>query len=446
MKSKLGEIAHIIMGQSPKGEYVNDNGNGIPLLNGPTEFTNWHPIPVQFTTNGVKFSEKFDILFCVRGSTTGRMNIADQKYVIGRGLAAIRGKNGYPTLYVKSIIEQYLPSILVSATGSTFPNVSRDLLINLEIDILKPNEAEKVSETFRFLQEKININTTINQTLETIAQTLFKSWFVDFDPVKAKIAAKEEGEDPQLAAMMAISGKTADEIQQMPADKRKELADTADLFPDEMMESELGWIPKGWKVSEIGDYVQIKHGYAFKGEHITAVESDNVLLTPGNFRIGGGFKNDKFKYYNINEYPSDYILNKGDVIITMTDLSKEGDTLGYPAFVPNIPGKKLLHNQRLGKIINEKIKKSFLFRVMCQGSYRNRILGSATGSTVKHTSPARICEISFIHPTDKLIDKYDEITTKLIDNQMNLDLLSNNLSSLRDSLLPKLLSGEIAIN
>ena len=84
---ELGEIAEVVMGQSPFGSSCNQNGEGQPLLNGPTEFGSQFPTPVQFTTDPKKISKKGDLLFCVRGSTTGRMNWADQDYVIGRGIS-----------------------------------------------------------------------------------------------------------------------------------------------------------------------------------------------------------------------------------------------------------------------------------------------------------------------------------------------------------------------
>src|SRR5437764_11087165 len=90
---RLAEIATITMGQSPQGETCNFSGEGLALLNGPTEFGPYHPIPAQFTTDARKLARADDLLFCVRGSTTGRMNWADQDYAIGRGIAAIRHKS-----------------------------------------------------------------------------------------------------------------------------------------------------------------------------------------------------------------------------------------------------------------------------------------------------------------------------------------------------------------
>ncbi len=79
----LGDVADVIMGQSPKGDTYNHDGEGVPLLNGPTEFGPKHPEPVLYTTAPTRFAEPGDILFCVRGSTTGRMNWADRRYAIG---------------------------------------------------------------------------------------------------------------------------------------------------------------------------------------------------------------------------------------------------------------------------------------------------------------------------------------------------------------------------
>lgn len=99
---------------------------------------------------------------------------------------------------------------------------------------------------------------------------------------------------------------------------------------------------------KLGDYIRIKHGFAFKGEYITAENNGVVLVTPGNFEIGGGFKEDKCKFFN-GDYPKEYVLSPYDLIVTMTDLSKQGDTLGYSALVPKT-NRVYLHNQRIGLV------------------------------------------------------------------------------------------------
>lgn len=149
------------------------------------------------------------------------------------------------------------------------------------------------------------------------------------------------------------------------------------------------------------DLISVKHGFAFKGESIHDDPRGDVLLTPGNFAIGGGFKRGKFKYYD-GPVPEEYVLRAGDLLVTMTDLSKEGDTLGYPAFVPApTSGRRYLHNQRLGRVLIKApsaLDKTFLHYLLCSREYRDEVLASATGTSIKHTSPERICRFCFRRP------------------------------------------------
>ena len=180
------------MGQSPPGETCNVVEQGLPLLNGPTEFGLHHPTPVQFTTNPKKRALPGDILFCVRGSTTGRMNWADQEYAIGRGIAAIR-HNGRPGLqpFVRAVVEYGLPDLLAQATGSTFPNVSAAQLADLWWPKLAERDQQAIACILGSLDDRIELNRRMNETLEEMARAIFKIWFVDFDPVRAKAAGQK---------------------------------------------------------------------------------------------------------------------------------------------------------------------------------------------------------------------------------------------------------------
>lgn len=153
-----------------------------------------------------------------------------------------------------------------------------------------------------------------------------------------------------------------------------------------------------WSRTKLGDLVSIKHGYAFKGEYFRDAPPGNVLLTPGNFAIGGGFQLGKLKYY-AGPAVKAYELSPGDLLVTMTDLSKAGDTLGYPAIVPD-DGRVYLHNQRLGKVEVRDARTShdFVYWLMRTRSYREEVLSGVTGSTVKHTSPRKIEAYEFELP------------------------------------------------
>jgi len=158
-------------------------------------------------------------------------------------------------------------------------------------------------------------------------------------------------------------------------------------------------IQNGWKWVKLGEVVKIKHGYAFPGKNITNQDTGKVLVTPGNFNIGGGFKSDKLKFYS-GDYPKEYELQGGEIIVVMTDLSKDADILGYSAKIPTDKKYKYLHNQRIGlvEIISSHIDKDFIYWLMRTTDYHFFIVGGASGTSVMHTSPDRINEYSFPLP------------------------------------------------
>ena len=143
----------------------------------------------------------------------------------------------------------------------------------------------------------------------------------------------------------------------------------------------------------LADLVEVRHRFAFDGKYFRDERATNVLLTPGNVAVGGGFQPGTPKYYD-GPVPEDFVLAEGDLFVTMTDLSKNGDTLGYPAWVPRAPaGRRYLHNQRLGRILlrpEAPLDPRYLYYVLCSREYRQEVLATATGSTVRHTSPSRI--------------------------------------------------------
>lgn len=152
---KVGEIALIIMGQSPPGDTYNTEGLGIPLINGPAEYGLVHPTPVQWTSKPTRLCETGDILFCVRGNTTGRMNWADQEYCIGRGIAAIRGKNGASdTPFLRYLLEYLRPDLysIAIAGGSTFPNINAIQLSSREAAIPSLPEQRAIARVLRAVQ------------------------------------------------------------------------------------------------------------------------------------------------------------------------------------------------------------------------------------------------------------------------------------------------------
>ncbi|EGS7958243.1 restriction endonuclease subunit S [Vibrio cholerae] len=175
-----------------------------------------------------------------------------------------------------------------------------------------------------------------------------------------------------------------------------------------------------WPLHSLSDFINVKHGFAFKGEFFKDERTADLLVTPGNFAIGGGFKSDKFKFYE-GPVPEDYVLSEGDLIVTMTDLSKQADTLGYSALVPKVADCRLLHNQRVGLVEfkNDELDKTYLYFLLRSKEYRHHVVSTATGSTVKHSSPTKILSFEFRKPPK---DIQIDIGKKLIALEEKIEL------------------------
>ena len=141
----LGDVCEIIMGQSPDGESYNTTGEGVPLINGPVEFSSesfGKTVRTKFTTQPTKFCKEGDLILCVRGSTTGRMNIAGFDACVGRGVAAIRAKQYQP--WINHFISSKRDEIHGKGTGATFPNVSGDSLASFELIVPPLAEQQRI--------------------------------------------------------------------------------------------------------------------------------------------------------------------------------------------------------------------------------------------------------------------------------------------------------------
>jgi len=175
--------------------------------------------------------------------------------------------------------------------------------------------------------------------------------------------------------------------------------------------------PTAWRRCRLGDLLRIKHGFAFKGEFFRK-EGDLVVLTPGNFREDGGLKLEGEQKYYKGEFPGEFLLKRGELLVVMTDLTQDAPILGSPAFIPE--DSRYLHNQRLGKVTDVKeaeLDRAFLFYLLNTRNVRSQIKGSASGATVKHTAPDRIYAVRVcIPPVDEqrkigaILSAYDHLS------------------------------------
>lgn len=328
-------------------------------------------------------------------------------------------------------------------TGTTVSNIRIPNIKALKIPLPSLNIQRGIVSNLLSVDKKISLNIATNQTLEQMSQTLFKSWFVDFDPVIDNVldAGNPIPEALQSRAELRQKVRNSADFKPLPADIRA-------LFPAEFEQTELGCLPATWIYSDLNKLIDIKHGFAFKGEYFSEKATNDIVLTPGNVRIGGGFRFDKFKYYK-GEIPKDYVFENDDIFVSMTDLSKECDSLGYAARIPLQKNVRFLHNQRLGRVIIGKHAssvKEFIYQVLISKNYRNTVLGSVTGTTVKHTSPSKILSHIIPHSINGEVErKFNSICSR-----HSLSISKNNennriLLQLRNILLPKLISGELSL-
>ncbi|MCD8557767.1 MAG: restriction endonuclease subunit S, partial [Shewanella xiamenensis] len=252
-------------------------------------------------------------------------------------------------------------------------------------------------------------------TLEEMAQAIFKSWFVDFDPVKAKM----NGEQPE--GMDAA---------------------TASLFPEKLVESELGLIPEGWEAGTVGCVTSAKGGYAFKSKQF--IEQGNPVIKIKNITATGTVTT--FDCQCIEDVVANtayrFKLADGDLLMAMT-----GATVGKSGIYVS-DGRDGYLNQRVARL-ESKVDKSqpcwFTYNLVNRDSIFEQIVGAAQGSAQPNISSNGIEQVKTVVPTFDLIQKYQQLVTPLYAKWISNFKENSHLSELRDTLLPKLLSGEIEL-
>ena len=212
-------------------------------------------------------------------------------------------------------------------------------------------------------------------------------------------------------------------------------------------QTELGLIPEDWEVKSLGDIFSIKHGYGFEGQFFSSENNQHIVITPGNFKLEGGFQKQKQPIYYTGTYPDEFKLKPNDLIIMMTDLSKNSDTLGNPAIVPD-DGNDYLHNQRIGliQIHNDSFVKDYIYLLLCTKEYHEAVVATAAGSTVKHTSPKRIYSINLIVSTSK--EEQSAIANVLSSMDKEIETLNIKLEkyrNLKTAMMQQLLTGKIRL-
>ncbi|MCS3956723.1 type I restriction enzyme S subunit [Salinibacter ruber] len=386
----LSDVAEVVRGTSPSGDTCNEKGKGIPLLNGPTEFGSHHPDPVQYTVEPKKFAQPGDLLFCVRGSTTGRMNWADQEYAIGRGLAAIRAEEDKDLQpYIRALVEYRLGVLLQEATGSTFPNVSLSQLRGLEIPKHNLPTQRRIADILGALDDKIELNRRMNETLEAMAQALYRHWFVDFGPFQDR-----------------------------------EFTDTEELGP----------IPKGWDTAPLDEVASFLNGTQWS-RYKPEDEEEETLQVIKIKELRNGFT-EKSDEVSKEDLLNKYIIEDGDIIFSWS---------GSLLLRIWSDGQGAL-NQHLFKVSSEQFPKWFYYEGVRHHIERFRHIAESKATTMGHIKRSHLSESHVAVPPEEVMEEIHEKMHPIMRLRISNLIESRKLSETRDYLLPKLISGEIEVD
>lgn len=305
-------------------------------------------------------------------------------------------------------------------TGSTVSNLRIPVLEALKIPCPALEQQQEIAMVLGTIDDRIALLRETNATLEVIAQALFKSWFVDFDPVHARARGEQPaGLAPEVAA----------------------------LFPDSFEESELGMVPRGWKVVSVGDVAEVVKGKSYSSKDL--VDShDTALVTLKSFERGGGFRLDGFKTYSGAYKPSQVVV-PGDLIIAYTDVTQAAELIGKPAIVVGVENHQtLVASLDVGIVrpVEDNVSRQFLYGLFRTEPFQSHTFAHTSGTTVLHLAKDGVGSFEFACPPVELVKAFTEIADSLAERrQTNIDQM-RTLATLRDTLLPRLISGQLRLS
>jgi type I restriction enzyme S subunit len=394
---RLGDIAEIIGGGTPSTKDAGNWDGDIPWLT-PKDLSSFEGIYVDrgsrsITEQGLKSSSAKmlpagAVLYTSR-APIGYVAIASNAISTNQGFKSLILKDGYVPEFVFYLLKASKPEIESHASGGTFAEISAKALS--EVVLLFPPKVQQdaIAKLLKSFDEKIASNVALCKILEDIAQTIFKSWFIDFDPVNAKMA----GERP--AGMDA---------------------ETALHFPDSKWESELGEIPKGWNVKSIGDISVIQGG---------------KMLSRDEFRVDGKFP----IFGGAGVMGSSNMSNAEGFIITVGRVGAYCGQFFYHS------GAAWVNNNASRIIPLQEISGEWVYLFLKSFDIESIKKGAAQ----PFVSNSDLANSKLIMPPITVIARFTEIVRPIFEQSQTLNYQAHLLSNVRDSLLPRLIAGELQI-
>ena len=291
-------------------------------------------------------------------------------------------------------------------TGSGQPLLNQTILSSIPVTIPKPAEQRTIAHVLGTLDDKIELNRRMNETLEEMARALFKSWFVDFDPVRAKM----EGRWCRGQSLPGLP------------------ADLYDLFPDRLAPSELGEIPEGWEVKGLDQIATFLNGLALQKFPPDGGQTLPVIKIK-QLRAGHTTGADLAS----NRVPAEYVVRDGDVLFSWSGSLELAIWAG---------GEGAL-NQHLFKVSSDAHTKWLYYFWTHRHLEAFRDIAADKATTMGHIQRHHLAEALTVTPPEPTLSAIDRAITPLMECALSHRLESRALAAQRDTLLPKLVSGEV---
>ena len=389
----LGEVAEIIMGQSPSGESYNQNKDGLPFYQGITEFGDKYVDIKTYTNQPTKIIEENSILFSVR-APVGKINFTKHKACIGRGNAGLKMKNGQQD-FLYFLLKKYEKAFLSNTTGTVFDSISGGQLRGFEILIPEDREEQRaIASVLSSLDDKIELLREENKTLEAIAQAIFKEWFVNFN------FPNKEGKPYK-----ASGGK--------------------------MIDSELGEIPEGWRVDSLSNIADFLNGLALQKFPPESLTEYLPVIKIRELSTGVSVQTDRASA----RLDKKYIVEDGDILFSWSG-SLVVDVWKY--------GKGAL-NQHLFKVTSKDYPKWFYYYWTKEHLASFQQIATAKAVTMGHIQRHHLDYALVLIPGDNFLQTANAVFEPMLNKFINNNSQIQTLSTLRDTLLPKLMKGEIRV-
>ena len=428
IESTLGEVADFLSGGTPAKSCAEYWGGSIPWVSAKDmkrfrlEHTEDHVTEVG-VDNGTRLVPEGTVLLLARGMTLINdvpICVAQRPVTFNQDVKALRPKPCVASEYLPYLLlgnKQRLLS-LVDLAGHGTGRLNSDELKVLDIVLpALPEEQRAIARILGTLDDNIELNRRMNETLDAMARALFKSWFVDFDPVRAKAEGRDSGPPQPLA----------------------------DLFPARLVQSDLGKTPEGWPVESLADHFEPVKGVSYKG---SGLGDDGVPLHNLNsIYEGGGYKYEGIKHYS-GEHAERHVVLPGDVIVANTEQGHGRLLIGYAAVVPSVYGNYGIashHIYRVRPKPGSRLEASYLCFLLNSPQMHDLVSGFANGTTVNMLPIDALQKPPIVCPPGPLVGAFDALAMNARQRCEELLLESRTLASLRDLLLPKLISGEIRL-